>query len=217
MSADSKQKYLPLIASAETKFGVPQNLLLQLISQESRFREDVISGELKSSAGAVGIAQFMPDTASEWAEKLGIPEEEKNKPERQIMMAGAFLGSLLKKYKNNSNPNISKNATAFAFAEYNAGATKLKSALELAKKGLDFVSALPKETQKYIQPVTKISDNITDVHQVKDASATKSIFLNFNKLESNIEGLKKLPIKATQDMAAFLIGVGKGKIVLPKG
>jgi hypothetical protein len=55
--------YMPLIQKAASKHGVPAELLFGQIKQESGFDPDVISGKRKSSAGAVGISQFMPETA----------------------------------------------------------------------------------------------------------------------------------------------------------
>lgn len=52
--------YLDDIQKAELQNGLPKNLLARLLYQESRYREDIISGELKSGAGAVGIAQIVP-------------------------------------------------------------------------------------------------------------------------------------------------------------
>jgi soluble lytic murein transglycosylase-like protein len=58
--------YAATIAAAEQANGIPSHLLARLLYQESRWRNDIISGRLKSPAGAVGIAQFMPATAAEW-------------------------------------------------------------------------------------------------------------------------------------------------------
>jgi soluble lytic murein transglycosylase-like protein len=60
------EKYALLIATAEARHGLPQDLLSRLLYQECRWREDIISGRLTSPAGAVGIAQIMPATAAEW-------------------------------------------------------------------------------------------------------------------------------------------------------
>lgn len=52
--------YLPAIERAEQTNGLPRNLLARMAYQESRFRADIISGQTKSSAGAVGILQIVP-------------------------------------------------------------------------------------------------------------------------------------------------------------
>src|SRR5437899_8075814 len=60
------QPYLGAIAEAETRYGLPHNLLARQLYQESRYRADIISGATPSSAGAIGIAQFMPATAEQF-------------------------------------------------------------------------------------------------------------------------------------------------------
>ena len=59
-------KYAGLIAAAEDRHGLPRDLLARLLWQESRYREDIITGRVRSPVGAIGIAQFMPATAAEW-------------------------------------------------------------------------------------------------------------------------------------------------------
>jgi len=60
------EKYRAAVLAAEARNGLPDGLLGRLLWQESRFREDIITGQTRSPAGAIGIAQFMPATAREW-------------------------------------------------------------------------------------------------------------------------------------------------------
>src|SRR3990172_2707257 len=53
-------KYLPALNAAEKKYGIPRDLLARQAFQESRFREDIISGRTISSAGALGLMQLVP-------------------------------------------------------------------------------------------------------------------------------------------------------------
>ena len=85
--------YLAAIAHAESKYGLPTNLLARLLHQESRYRQDVITGKTKSPAGAVGIAQFMPATAKE----LGVNPLD---PFESIDGAGRYLQKLYAKFKS---------------------------------------------------------------------------------------------------------------------
>lgn len=57
---ETADKYLEEIARAERTHGLPRDLLARLIYQESRFRQDIITGKVQSSAGAQGIAQIVP-------------------------------------------------------------------------------------------------------------------------------------------------------------
>lgn len=54
------EKYLALLRAAEIKYGIPQDLLARLAYQESRFRDDIVSGGTVSSAGAQGLMQLVP-------------------------------------------------------------------------------------------------------------------------------------------------------------
>lgn len=63
--------YLAAIRQAESANGLPANLLLRLLDQESKFRPDIISGKVSSRAGALGIAQVMPATAA--SPGYGVP------------------------------------------------------------------------------------------------------------------------------------------------
>lgn len=60
MKAKNAEKYLPLLNAAERKYGIPTNLLARQSYQESRFRDDIVSGQKKSSAGALGLMQIVP-------------------------------------------------------------------------------------------------------------------------------------------------------------
>lgn len=65
------QEYQSAIADAANQYGVPPDTLARLLYQESAFRPDVIFCQTLSSTGAMGIAQFMPATAQEVANKIG--------------------------------------------------------------------------------------------------------------------------------------------------
>lgn len=57
-------QYVKLIRTEESYWDMPRNLLARLLYQESRYRPDIITGAVRSSQGAVGIAQFMPESIS---------------------------------------------------------------------------------------------------------------------------------------------------------
>lgn len=77
--------YLPHIYAAEAKYGLPHNMLARLLHQESRYREDIITGRVKSSAGAVGIAQIVP----RWH-----PNVDPTDPIESIYYAAGYLSRL---------------------------------------------------------------------------------------------------------------------------
>ena len=126
------KKYLPALNAAESKYGIPQNLLARIAYQESRWRDDIITGQLKSKVGATGIMQLMPKYH---------PTVNALDPLASIDYAGAFLAGLYKQFKS----------WPLAVAAYNAGAGNVTK-----YKGIPPF----KETQNYVSQV--FSDLVTD-------------------------------------------------------
>jgi soluble lytic murein transglycosylase-like protein len=58
-----KGEYLPMAEKAAVKFGVPKELFARLIQMESNWNPKALS-----PAGAIGLAQLLPETAA----KLGV-------------------------------------------------------------------------------------------------------------------------------------------------
>lgn len=117
------EKYSSTIAAAEQANGLPRDMLARLLWQESRYREDIITGKVSSPAGALGIAQFMPATARE----MGI---DPLNPDQAIDAAGRYLARLFRMFGSWSE----------ALAAYNWGMGNVQ------RKGLD---AAPRETRNY--------------------------------------------------------------------
>jgi soluble lytic murein transglycosylase-like protein len=85
--------YLVRIAAAEDRYGLPRNMLARVIHQETRYREDIISGRVKSPVGAAGIGQFMPATAAEYGiDPLNV--------DQSINAAALYLSKLYKRFGN---------------------------------------------------------------------------------------------------------------------
>jgi soluble lytic murein transglycosylase-like protein len=123
--------YDTLIVSSSNAAGIPPDLLYRLLNQESRFRPDIISGATRSRVGALGIAQFMPDTAREW---LGS-EAAALDPNKAIPGAAKYLAWLIRQFSGNVKA---------AVAAYNWGIGNVK------KKGLDNA---PLETRNYVAAI----------------------------------------------------------------
>ncbi len=112
-------------ASAKAE-GLPADFFTKLIWRESSFRPNAVS-----PAGAQGVAQFMPGTASE--RRLIDPFD----PASAIPASAKFLGELKRRFGN----------LGLAAAAYNAGETAVAN--WLANKG-----SLPFETQDYVLAIT---------------------------------------------------------------
>lgn len=117
--------YLAELRKAEQENGLPAGLLVRVAYQESRFREDIISGSTKSGAGAVGLMQIVP----RWH-----PTVNPYDPFASIHYAAGYLRKLYKQFGTWSD----------ALAAYNWGPGNLKS--------LGFDKA-PKETRDYVAQI----------------------------------------------------------------
>jgi len=122
------EPYRAAIDAAEIAHGIPHNLLGRVLYQESRFRPDIISGAVRSSAGAMGIAQFMPATAAEF----GIDPLD---PSVAIDAAGQYLAQLFSRF----------GSWSLALAAYNWGLGNV------SKYGLD---GAPEKTRDYVAQIT---------------------------------------------------------------
>jgi len=122
--------YQDAIEGAQSKYGIPSNYLAKLLHAESSYDPAIISGQRKSSAGAVGIAQFMPATAAE----LGVNPTD---PMSAIDGAGRYLSQLYAQFGNWPE----------AIAAYNWGSGNV------SKKGL---AKAPAETVNYVQKIAGV-------------------------------------------------------------
>lgn len=122
--------YQDAIEGAQSKYGIPSNYLAKLLNAESSYDPKIISGQRKSSVGAVGIAQFMPATAAE----LGVNPTD---PMSAIDGAGRYLSQLYAQFGNWPE----------AIAAYNWGAGNV------SKKGL---TNAPTETVNYVQKIAGV-------------------------------------------------------------
>ncbi len=117
-----------LYTSAQNN-DLPVPFFANLIWQESRLRDDAVSRK-----GALGIAQFMPETAAETG--LDDPFD----PLKAIPASARFLRELRLEFGN----------LGFVAAAYNAGARRVIEWLEHR-------NSLPRETRGYVVRVTGLS------------------------------------------------------------
>ena len=121
-----REKYIAYAKKVEAEKGIPENLLVGLLGAESAYREDIITGKVKSSAGAIGIGQFMLPTAKEY----GINPLD---PYASIEAAGRYLKSSYKTLGNWEDSLRSYNMGVGGVQKWKAGKR-----------------SLPKETEEYV-------------------------------------------------------------------
>ncbi len=123
---DPVDRVCTLISESAGRHRLPESYLARLIWKESRFDPKAVS-----PAGAQGIAQFMPATATQ--RRLDDPFD----PEQAIPAAAAYLAEMRKTYGN----------LGLAAIGYNAGEDRLSR--WLARGGF-----LPLETEDYVLSIT---------------------------------------------------------------
>lgn len=128
----SAAPYLDAINKAELKYSLPENLLARLLYQESRYREDIITGAVKSSAGAEGIAQIVP----KWHPSVNTLD-----PFESIEYAAEYLAELKQRFGDWKT----------ALAAYNWGMGNVSRAMQ--NHGSSWLSYAPKETQNYVSQI----------------------------------------------------------------
>lgn len=121
------------LADLERKSGLPSGLLDAIWNRESSRGKN--AG--RSSAGAMGDFQFMPDTARQY----GITD--RSDFGQSSLGASKMLRDLMRKYKG----DLSK-----ASAAYNWGSGNLDK--DIQRNGSNWLNHAPRETQGYVQAIT---------------------------------------------------------------
>jgi hypothetical protein len=122
----SRDEICGTLAEAARSNNLPAPFFIRLLYQESGFRHGAIS-----TAGALGMAQFMPETAADRG--LDNPFD----PLQAIPASARLLRDLSQKFGN----------LGLAAAAYNAGPKRIED--WLANRG-----KLPQETQNYVKTIT---------------------------------------------------------------
>lgn len=120
-------------------------LIDKQFNQESGNKQFDANGQpITSSAGAVGLAQVMPETGPEAAQLAGVDWNENayyNDPVYNKLIGIAYMSEQLRKYGGD---------VAKALAAYNAGPGHVDRELS---SGGDWLSRMPAETQDYVEKV----------------------------------------------------------------
>ena len=122
-------RFVPELKAAAAKAGIEPELLAALVKHESNFNPDI-----RSWAGAIGLAQLLPSTARLTYKRLGLegPPPTKRRltdPALNLELGAAFYAHLLRYYKGDHTRSL---------MAYNAGPGRVK-------RSYTEVSSLPEE------------------------------------------------------------------------
>ena len=133
------KKYASIIDRYASEFGVDETEIFAIIETESKFNKDA-----KSSAGAIGLMQIMPDTGRWIATTLGIEFEinELFDPNVNVRFGAFYLSYLHGKFSEDW----------VVYASYNAGEGVVSRWVEENIKKDEIPYA---ETKNYVQKVFK--------------------------------------------------------------
>src|SRR4051812_47090992 len=123
-----------MIESAASANDLPLEFFARVIWQESRFQSDAVGPLTRSGKRALGIAQFMPGTASE--RRLLDPFD----PVQALPKSAEFLSELRNQFGN----------LGLAAAAYNAGPRRVQEWLQGS-------GPMPQETRNYVAAITGTS------------------------------------------------------------
>lgn len=145
-------------AAAERWLPYDWRLYKAQLWQESRFIPTA-----KSGAGAMGVAQFMPDTWGDMlsSPQLALPPDASPYDPQWAIPAGAFY--MCKLYNGWTAPRPEADRICLALASYNAGFGNILKAQKHAKGASDYASiihSLPLVTGDHAEETTEYVERI---------------------------------------------------------
>jgi len=142
-------EYTEIIRGHARNYDLEPALIAAVIYQESRFRPDA-----RSSSGAIGLMQLLPETAKGIALRTGgnrFEVDDLYEPELNIRYGSWYLRHLLDKYRDERN----------ALAAYNAGQANVDT-WRREGRGIVF-----EETRDYIRHVTELKRVYGEAHDLE--------------------------------------------------
>ncbi len=152
--------YQTLATSYAQQAGIDPQVFVNQIQAESGFNPNAVS-----PAGAIGIAQFMPQTAA----GLGLNPKD---PIASLRAAASYDARNLKTY----NGDYAK-----MLAAYNAGGGSVNNAV--SQYGSNWLAHMPAETQKYVNNImSRKGPNKNPLNQQNTQASTGSPILDTIKV-----------------------------------
>jgi hypothetical protein len=138
-SLSRAKRHLPLIKRVFKAHGIPPGLAYMAII-ESGFHTDPVS-----RAGAVGLWQFMPQTARDYGLKVGGGVDERLDPVKSTYAAARHLRHLFRRFRD----------WPLAVAAYNCGQGCVESAMRRTGRRTywQLAGSLPPETREFVAAV----------------------------------------------------------------
>lgn len=133
------------------------------------FAESGMDPHVESDVGALGLAQFMPDTWAEWSPRAGFLGAKRTDPEAAIFTGAAYMAWLWGEW---DSPRPAIDRYCLAAASYNSGIGDIVEAQKFQGGKLlyaEIIKGLPmadpkgaKETIKYVRSIlTYYNDLVT--------------------------------------------------------
>ena len=133
-------KFEDIIETASKKTGLSKYLLMSIPAVEAGGEIDILRAE--SPKGAVGPAQFMPNTAKEMGINIDNYEDERMSPSIALPAMAEYLDDRIDQFGGNVHLGL---------AAYNWGPGNVESLLNSPnKKDEEFIDRLPRETRNFI-------------------------------------------------------------------
>ena len=152
MGQMSLEAYFPLHPMAGYKLPVNPELVMSIARRESEFDPEAVS-----RAGAKGLLQLMPGTATQMANQLGLPDDQQRLVtdwKYNAALGSAYLAELVERFDGN---------IALVAAAYNAGPNRVDEWIETLgdPRGgrldiIDWIESIPyRETRNYVMRVSE--------------------------------------------------------------
>lgn len=140
-------------ASAE-EFDIEEELVFAVVKCESSFKKDA-----KSSAGAIGLMQIMPDTGEWLGDKLGleIKIDDLYEVQTNVRLGCSYLRFLFDRFEDEKA----------VIAAYNAGHGRVKQWLDNKEYSADgkTLDNIPfSETKQYVEKVMNAYENYKEIY-----------------------------------------------------
>jgi hypothetical protein len=190
------QEFEDVFNAAAQEYDVDADVLKGIAYAESRFNPDIVSGKVKSPVGAIGLMQFMPETASK---EFGIDPTD---PVQSIFGAAAYMRKSLDKFDGDYEK---------AVASYNWG--RNRSTFNES----DWTSKLPKETSDYLGRVFEAAGQLKDLRPTDPIPADEPKPTPKNPSEVLQEKAEPVPERSWGDVAGdAAVMTAKSVIGLPQ-